>query len=59
MATSKALKAFRKRLKRRGLKRVTVTVKNRHVPLLRDVAALLREKNRRNSEIIKAALHPP
>jgi hypothetical protein len=58
MATSKALKAFRKRLKRRGLKRVTVTVKIRHVRLLRDVAALLREKGR-NSELIKAALHPP
>jgi len=51
----KALKAHRKRLHARGLKRVEVTVRAEHVPLLRDVAAQLRASHA-NVRRIKAAL---
>jgi hypothetical protein len=52
---SKALKAHRKRLHSRGLKRVEVTVRAEHVSLLRDVAAKLRAGHA-NVKRFKAAL---
>jgi|SRR3954463_7882094 hypothetical protein len=53
---SKALKAHRKRLHTRGLKRVEVTVHAQNVSLLRDVAAKLRT-TASDAKRIKAALN--
>lgn len=52
---TKALRAHRKRLKSRGLKRVEVTVRAEDVALMRDVAAKLRE-SRAIAKRVKAAL---
>jgi hypothetical protein len=54
-AQSKAVKAHRKRLRNRGLKRVEVTVRAENVALLRDVAAKLRT-SAGETKRIKAAL---
>jgi hypothetical protein len=56
-ARTKALKAHRKRLHTRGLKRVEVTVHVKNVPLLRDVAAKLRATTT-DARRIRAALAP-
>ena len=55
-ARAKAFKNRRKRLQPRGMKRVEVTVRAEHVPLVRDIAAKLRA-NPKNAQRIKAALN--
>jgi hypothetical protein len=56
-ARTKAVKSHRKRLRARGMKRVEVTVRAENVPLLRDVAAKLRETS--DVKRIQAALALP
>ncbi len=52
---TKALRAHRKRIQTRGLRRVEVTVRANDVRLVREVAAELRENNA-NAKRIRAAL---
>jgi hypothetical protein len=54
---SKALKAHRKRLRTKGLRRVELSVRAEQVALLRDVAARLREKPA-EAKRIKSAIWP-
>lgn len=56
-ARTKAVKSHRKRLRARGMRRVEVTVRAENVPLLRDVAAKLRETT--DVKRIKVALTAP
>lgn len=53
-ASSKALKAHRERLKKRGMQRLEVSVPAREAPVLRRVAAILREQSAEAVRLRKA-----
>lgn len=53
-ARIKALKAHRSRQRKRGLKRVEVTVKSRDVALIRDLAEILRGESQRATRLRSA-----